>query len=92
MDKDIERVLDCLNKNKIRATYGAVREYLGLNIRPNWGELLGAKSPYSSWIVRKSDGYPSRYSLEEMHSDLESNPEIITESEKLKELLNETTT
>lgn len=89
MDKRIKRILDCLNKTKTRATYGAVRDLLDLDTRPNWGELLGVKCPYSSWVVRKSDGLPSRYKPEEMHPDLEQTPKIIRDRTSLKEFLNE---
>ena len=36
MDADIKRVLDYLNENKMRATYGTLRDLLGLDSRPNW--------------------------------------------------------
>ncbi len=93
MNGDIKRVLDYLNRNKIRATYGAVGDYLGLPRwpMPNWDELLVARSPYSSWIVRTRDGLPGGYALEELHPDLESQPEIITEGKQLKEILDANT-
>ena len=68
----IDEILDCLETNRQRATYGAVAEALGYGGPRNvkwslieWNEQNGLSSEYrgpkTSWVVYKSTGEPAGY-------------------------------
>ena len=79
-------ILDCLNRERIRCTYGAVAEVIG-GIARGVGQRLEAKDPRNSWIVNKATGEPTDYLDSQKHPDLHQNPRIITTGEELRELL-----
>jgi hypothetical protein len=57
---DIEQILACLNRDQIRATYGAVGEVMGIPAI-GVGRHLGESRAEASWIVSASSGKPSGY-------------------------------
>ena len=80
----LDEVLDCLNHKRIRATYEAVGEVIGRNHR-RLGDLLGAHSWRTSWVVLKRDGQPSGFSPEDKHPDLMNSPHVISTGAELLE-------
>jgi len=78
----IHQILAVLNKQKVRATYGAVGQVLGIFPR-NVGKLLGQRRQEASWIVSATSGKPIGYSPSECHEDLYSNPTILRTGEQL---------
>ena len=68
-------ILLCLNDVKLRATYGAVAECIGV-IPQAVGQKLGERSPEASWIV-STDGYPTGYKRSEWHPDLLASARVI---------------
>ncbi len=85
---DMEKILACLNQKKIRCTYSAVGEVLGMDAKVVGGHL-GDRRPEASWVVGKATGEPTGYADEEKHPDLLSNPAVIDSGEELKNLLAE---
>jgi len=79
----IDEIIDCLNREKIRCTYGAVAKVLGI-IPVAVGKLLGKPRKEASWVVNEKTRLPSGYNL---HPDLLRNPELITEARELERLL-----
>ena len=72
----LEEILRFLNDAKVRATYGAVAEVLGVTPR-SMGVRLGPRRPDASWIVSAENGLPADYSQDEWHPELLSSGEII---------------
>ena len=83
---DIEVILSCLNKTKIRCTYGAVGKVLGVDAK-SVGALLGEKRPEASWVVSKAKHEPSGYAEEQKHPDLFVNSEVVDSEDELRALL-----
>jgi alkylated DNA nucleotide flippase Atl1 len=82
MDPTLERIVDFLNKNKIRASYGAVADAAGVPAR-SVGRLLGHRRPWGSWVVNKATGEPTGYVDHEKDADLHVTNEIITKGADL---------
>ncbi len=78
----IDHILAVLNKQKVRATYGAVGQVLGIFPR-NVGKLLGQRRPEASWIVSAATDKPIGYSPSECHKDLFSKPAVLRTGESL---------
>jgi hypothetical protein len=57
-DVSLDEILQFLNHDKVRATYGAVAEVLGV-IPRSMGARLGTRRPEASWIVSASNGLQS---------------------------------
>jgi predicted RNase H-like nuclease len=83
---DIQQILTCLNKNQIRATYGAVGKVMGIPAI-GVGRHLGELRAEASWIVSASSGKPSGYDQSDYHEALFSKQEIIKDGHELLELL-----
>ena len=81
-----DQILDCLNLERVRATYGAVGEVLGRPAR-SVGQALGSRSRRASWVVAKKNGEPTDYSPDQKHPDLHRTPHIITTGPELLQLL-----
>jgi hypothetical protein len=77
-------VLLFLNHEKVRATYGAVAECIGV-IPQAMGERLGERTPEASWVVSAEDGRPTGYADSEMHPDLFRSKEVIADASELRE-------
>ena len=73
----LEEILQFLSHAKVRATYGAVAEVLGLSPRSMDERRFGSHRPEASWIVSAENGLPTGYSPDEWHPDLLSRSEII---------------
>ena len=89
----LDRVLDCLEEMKVRATYGAVGPVVGLPPRcvgPVIGMLNngGGRSPRGSWVVSKANKLPTGYTEEQLAPGLRST-KVITTQEQLRQLLSE---
>ena len=73
----LSEILEFLNDQQVRATYGAVADVLGV-IPLSMGALLGPRNPEASWIVSAATGLPTDYSQNEMHPALLRSGDIIT--------------
>lgn len=78
---NLQRVLDFLNRNKLRATY---RDVAGVLCVPpqSLSVLLGPRRPEASWVVNDETGKPSGYSEPECHPDLRIH-DVITDGPDL---------
>ncbi len=85
-EEQVEHILFCLNKNKIRATYGAVAKIVGVG-NQGIGRYLGANRSYASWIVSKGTCVPSGYEKEQYHHDLFLNDIVIDSDVELMRLM-----
>jgi len=72
----LAEILEFLNAEQIRATYGAVGGLLGVIPRA-MGAQLGPHTVERSWIVSAETGFPTDYSRDEMHPSLLRRDEII---------------
>ena len=72
----LPEILEFLNAEQVRATYGAVGELLGIIPRA-MGTQLGPHTVERSWIVSAGTGLPSDYSHDEMHPSLQRTDEVI---------------
>ena len=79
-------ILDCLNRERIRCTYGAAAAVIGGAAR-GVSQRLKAKDPRNSWIVNKATGEPTGYLDSQKHPDLHRTAHVITTGEELRELL-----
>ncbi|MDZ8118874.1 hypothetical protein [Pontiella agarivorans] len=91
MKGDIRKALDYLNAAKQRATYDAVKSYLGFGTfdKIDWNEVLGPNRQYTSWVVNKKTGMPNGYKPADLHPDLMSSEEIITKGRQLQTAVEE---
>ena len=77
----LDMILEMLEENTQRATYGAVAGVVGghpigvMNLRP--------RTPRNSWVVAKANGRPSGYHPHEMHPQLFSKSYVITDGDEL---------
>lgn len=83
MDPNLERVLNFLSRNRIRATYEAVGGYLGVEPQ-NMGLVLGPRRPIASWVVNRHTKKPTGYSEAECAPALYEKDEIITDEADLR--------
>ena len=79
----VTEILLFLNSEKVRATYGAVGDCIGL-IAQGVSRELGARCPEASWVVN-TEGHPTGYETDEMHPDLFGSPYVITTCKELHE-------
>ena len=82
----IELILFYLNRNEVRATYGAVAEVLQIPAQ-SAGRYLGSSRPYASWVVAKGTGTPSGYTKNNYHQRLFSNEMIIDSGAELMRII-----
>ena len=79
-------ILDCLNRERIRCTYGAVADVIG-GVARGVSQRLEAKDPRNSWIVNKDTGEPTGYLDSQKHPALHQSAQVITTGEELRDLL-----
>jgi len=84
MDPTLAQIITFLSKSRVRATYGAVAEVLGVVPR-SMGARLGPHNIEASWIVSAETGLPTGYSPTEIHPDLTTNSPLIRTGEDLRE-------
>ena len=69
MRADLRDIINCLNVNKVRATYDAVAGVL--RVPPvGVGAMLGECRPELSWIVDRETGRPRGYTIDALHPEL----------------------
>jgi hypothetical protein len=77
MDPRVERIVDFLNDQQIRATYAAVGGAIGFPAQ-SVGRLLGGRQPRASWVVAKKTRRPTGYTASQMHAALQESEVILT--------------
>lgn len=82
----LTRVIETLNKYKVRATYSAVAQAIG-STPHTVGAQLGNRDPSKSWIVGSRTGLPTGYSPSQYHPELRSKIMIIRTGDGVRELL-----
>jgi hypothetical protein len=76
MDPKLADVVRFLNDNRVKATYGAVAELLG--VRPiSMGRRLGQRHREASWIVSAQTGRPTGYEPGEIHPEVFTTEDVI---------------
>jgi predicted RNase H-like nuclease len=83
---DINEILSYLNRHKIRATYGAVGDMLGIPAIAV-GQRLGKICPEASWVVSASSGKPSGYTESDYHPALFEQEKILRRGDELRKIL-----
>jgi hypothetical protein len=78
----LSEILEFLNAEEVRATYGAVAGLLGV-IPRGLGAQLGPHTPERSWIVNADTGLPTDYTQDERHRALMRRGEIISSGMEL---------
>ena len=84
----VNQILDCLNRERVRATYGAVGEVLGLPAQ-SVGRVLGSHTRRASWVVNAKTGKPMGYTADMMHPEICRTRRIIKSGAELSRLLRE---
>lgn len=82
----IDEILAFLNKERIRASYSAVTEVLGIPPQ-SVGQVLGIKRPEASWVVNGKTGRSTGYLPNQMHSELFISSAIIATGDELRQCL-----
>lgn len=86
MSEKVERVLEALQREKTRCTYGALAEFIGTSPR-DVSAFLAPKRPEASWVVNKKSGMPTGYESFQIHPELETQERMIEQGDDLKRLL-----
>ncbi len=86
MEIRIDDILDYLNAEKRRCTYGAAAGVLE-TIPISVGKWLGKRRPEASWVVQKKSGRPTGYTQEQMHREFNTDKEPITDPTELGPLV-----
>ncbi len=86
----LDQILDCLNREQIRATYGAVGEVIGIPAI-GVGAALGRRTQRASWVVNARTGKPTGYNCQQEHPDLRRKLRIITTGDELRRLCSQCT-
>ena len=84
----LDDILDCLERERVRATYGAVGAVIGRSAR-SVGAALGKRRKRASWVVNARTGVPTDYDPTEKHPDLYLTSHIIKTGEELRRLCTE---
>jgi hypothetical protein len=84
MDPTLDEIITFLNNSRVRATYGAVAEILGVVPR-SMGARLGSHHVEASWIVSAATGLPTGYSPTEIHPELRTSSPLIRTGDDLRE-------
>jgi len=85
MNSSLKLILDYLNREHVRATYGAVGEALGIPAIAV-GTSLGDRCPEASWIVSAETGQPTGYAPGDIHPLLEGSPIITSGADLVRRL------
>lgn len=84
-DDRLDQILDALDRQHQRATYGAVAAVL--NKAPRTLMHGRERDHRHSWVVRRKSGEPTGYEAEQMHPDLTSSKRVIETREELERWL-----
>ncbi len=82
MDPALIRIVEFLDREKIRATYQAVGQAAGVPTR-SVGRLLGDRCEKASWVVNGDTGDPTGYTRLDKHPALYEKKEIIRDGDDL---------
>ncbi len=85
---ELESVLGFLGRRRLRATYKAVGEVIGVGPR-EVSRLLGPRSPAASWVVNATSGMPTGYRGDEKHPALEEQDRILRSGAELLSVMAE---
>jgi len=81
----LDQILDALNANRQRATYGAVAALLGKSPRTLMqGQERDARH---SWVVRRHTGRPTGYDAALLHPELSARDQILETKDELSSWL-----
>ena len=83
VDAELRAIVAYLSTNKVRATYGAVGEVLGLSPQTLDGRL-GDRRPEASWIVNKESGRPTGYRDDELDPAFSEDTPLLTTGDDLR--------
>lgn len=78
----LKQILDYLNDERIRATYGAVANVLGI-VPQSVGQRLGDKTKRNSWVVNSETELPSGYVDDQIDELLETNSTVVRDGREL---------
>ena len=81
----LNEILECLDRERVRATYDAVGEVLELPAR-SVGRQLRNHARQTCWVVSARTGRPTDYSDERTHPELFRTPRIINTGAELMQL------
>lgn len=82
---DLEEIVTLLDRQKQRATYGAVAGYLGV---PQQSLMKGLPMEQRySWVVNAKEGMPTGYPTEALHPALVARIAVIKDTESLSKWL-----
>ena len=81
----LDQILDTLDRQRQRATYGAVAAVIGAAPRT----LMSGRErdQRHSWVVSRKTGQPTGYEPEQIHSELTATPHIILSRDELERFL-----
>lgn len=81
----IDSILDLLDRNQQRATYGAVAGVVGRAPR----SLMSGRqrTARDSWIVKRETGLPAGYDPDRIHPDIRSRDEVLSSPSDLRDWL-----
>jgi alkylated DNA nucleotide flippase Atl1 len=82
LDPSLIRIVEFLNRERVRATYEAVADVAGVPAR-SVGRLLGDRCELASWVVNGKTGEPTGYTALDKHPALYERSEIITSGDDL---------
>jgi hypothetical protein len=85
MNATAQSILDVLNRARIRATYVAVGEVLGIPAQ-SVGQVLGIMRVEASWVVNAKTTMPTGYARHQLHPDLLRSG-VISSGAQLRQLL-----
>ena len=80
-----DQILDCLDRQRIRATYGAVGAVIG-SPPQSVGDALGRRTQRASWVVNAETGEPTGYDRLQKHPELHRTNRIIKTGDELRRL------
>lgn len=84
----LEKILDCLNATRCRATYKAVGDVIGVYHRNVRLELRN-RCPRNCWIVNKNTGQPSGYTSGQMDPRFDRHSRLLTTDRELRQFVDD---
>jgi hypothetical protein len=84
----VDKICNFLKMKKVRATYGAVCEYLG-GYSPQMLMKTKPKLPVYSWVVNSQSKMPTGYKLHQIDPDLTLFDRVLENKSQIEELMRE---